>query len=189
MRVSLEQLVSSAATFGFSWSRNNKVHKGVGASAKLVSNKVSLLKLMPHNGSESVAREVMDKAAHAIGWTSLHALVDSALTVRQQTVRDAIANGELKNDEAAIMEYVAARALGVQSSRTVTVTVTQHIVTIGGTDYTLPQQAEQATRARVESLVALGVTASKALAAAKEEFAKYAPTSAPATEAGKVGAK
>lgn len=175
MRVTTEQLIASASTYGFSWTKGQKVHRGQGPNKRLVSNRVALLKLLPHNGSESAAREVLEKVAQAVSWTALHALADSALTIRQQIVRDAIADGTLRNEERAIMEYVAARALGVTSSRTVTVTVEVRVVSISGTDYTLPAQASEATRARVEHLTSLGVKAPDAIAAAKAEFAEYLP--------------
>lgn len=183
MRVSLEQLIKSASTYGFSWLKGQKVHRKQGNAEVLVSSKVALLKLMPHNGNENTARDVLEKAAHAVGWTSLHALADSALTVRQQTVRDAIHKGDVKNDEAAIMEYVAARALGVTSSRTVTVTVERHIVNIDGVDYPLPDKVQDAMSARVSMLSKLGVKNADAIAAAKAEFAKYLPAEAPKAEA------
>ena len=174
MRVSLEALISAAATYGLSWSKGNKVHKGVGDKATLVSNKVALLKLMPAD-TEAKAREVIERVANAIGWTAIHSLIDGGLTIRQQTVRDAIADGKVRNEEAAIMEYVASRALGITSSRTVTVTVEREVVVEQGTRYTMPEQATEAAKAHVEYLVGLGVKANVAVAQANERYAKWLP--------------
>lgn len=176
MRVSLEQLRTQPATFGFTWSRGNSVHKGQGKGKQvLVSNKVALLKLMPNNGSDATAREVLERAAHAIGWVALSTLVDRGLTISQQTVRDALHAKEIENTEAAIMEYVVARALGVTASRTVTVTVDRTIATEGDTQYELPAQAQEAAKAHVAYLVELGISAPAALAAARKKYAQWLP--------------